>query len=162
MKLVKSSLLHIGLLLTGILVEQLVKLVVLSSLVTKQKITLIPELLELKIKYNFGTIGGFGANIPILGVFVNLVGIILVSIFYLFSHHPKTKILFVIMMIGGGSNFIDRIWRGYVVDYIKISFFNIIGYYNLGDFLVIVASILLLVILIRHQTGRTATNEQSN
>ena len=93
--------------------------------------------------------GLFGGN-EMIGLVINLLGVFLAG--YLFivfdrSESGKRKNIYLLLLslvIGGGvSNFIDRIFRGGVVDYIN---FWIIPSFNLAD-LIITLSVIGVVIL---------------
>ena len=61
------------------------------------------------------------------------------------------------MLIGGGiGNLLDRIVRGYVIDYIDVSFwpFDSFAIFNFADCLVVIGTILLLVFLLKDELCR--------
>ncbi|MBU1180184.1 signal peptidase II [Patescibacteria group bacterium] len=73
-------------------------------------------------------------SLPIAGTVYNILGVFLILIFvYLLIKelrfgNPKKIFAFQIIILGGVSNIFDRLYFGYVIDYIQIinrSFFNI-------------------------------------
>lgn len=68
---------------------------------------------------------------------------------YVYKNKEKDKIKFTIwqFVLGGGvSNLIDRIFRGYVVDFIQLKFF---GIFNLSDACIILGIISIIFLELR-------------
>lgn len=92
-----------------------------------------------------------GQNNHIIIIILNIV-IIGILLIFLIKQYKKKVIpekLFICMIIGGGlSNLIDRIFRGYVVDYIDIN--QIIKYpiFNIADISIVIGVILFIVYMI--------------
>lgn len=69
---------------------------------------------------------------------------------YVYRKIPKERyyypLLFIILILGAGAlgNFIDRIFRGFVVDYIYISLIDF-PVFNLADIFVVCGGVLLLI-----------------
>lgn len=65
---------------------------------------------------------------------------------YMFKKKPKSKTFLasVALVVGGGiGNLIDRIFYGYVIDYISLSFFPPVC--NFADYCITVGTVLLMV-----------------
>lgn len=89
----------------------------------------------------------YGENNQILIIISNIIIIcilITVLIKKLKNENTLVKIFFYIILAGGISNLIDRVFRGYVVDYIDIN--KIISYpiFNIADIAVVLGVILLI------------------
>ena len=86
--------------------------------------------------------------------FIFLSFVILVSLFVAvrkFYKEDKIKFtLWQLIMAGGASNMIDRIFRGYVVDFLS---FKIFGYeaaiFNVADIFITVGVFLMIIILFK-------------
>ena len=64
----------------------------------------------------------------------------------------------ILIAAGGISNLIDRIFRGYVVDFIDVNFFNFPNF-NVADISIIIGiGILLIVIIKSFFSGETIKN----
>lgn len=79
--------------------------------------------------------------------------IIITSIFVLFGiylvvskrvRHPMTVVGISLMIAGGLGNLIDRIFRGYVIDYLEVRIFNF-AIFNFADCCVVVGAVILMV-----------------
>ncbi len=76
--------------------------------------------------------------------------IIIIGIAALVAKKIKNKYLAVtaVMIIAGGlGNLVDRIWRGYVVDYIRVLFIDF-PVFNFADILVTCGAAMLMIYLL--------------
>lgn len=90
---------------------------------------------------------GYGQNKQILIIIANILIIYFLFKFLIKNYKNITKMvkLPLVMIIAGGlSNLIDRIFRGYVIDYIDIT--RIIDYpvFNIADISIVTGGILLV------------------
>lgn len=128
--------------------DQYTKFLARNHLMGKPSIELIPGVLELKYLENtgmaFGLLSGKKAFFLVMCILFFLLGI------YLFFKIPKERyylpllLNLFLMLSGAAGNFIDRAWRGYVVDFI---YFSLIDFpiFNLADIYVVCGSILLFL-----------------
>ena len=106
-----------------------------------------------KIEYikNFGGAFGIGGNSTLFFILVNIV-VLGIIIKFIFSQRDrvdrKTLFSFTLILAGGFSNLIDRIFRGCVVDYIDITKYFNFPMFNLADICIVVGWIMLLVCII--------------
>lgn len=139
-----------GLLLVVILTlfDQGLKLLAIMHLKDKQDISLIRDVLELKYLENRGmAFGLFQGKIP---VFVLLCLLFFVAFLYFYIKIPKTTyylpliLISFFMLAGASGNFIDRVFRGFVVDFI---YFVLIDFpvFNVADIYVVCSGILLVL-----------------
>jgi len=124
-----------------ILFDQLTKFIVERYLYFKQ-IAVIDNILLLTYVQNRGGAWGIFNNIPFL--FIVLVPIVVVGLFwYMSKSKNRLEIISVCMIIGGAlGNYIDRLIRGYVVDFID---FRIWPVFNVADIFVVLGGVLLVV-----------------
>ena len=132
-----------------ILFDQWTKYMVLMHVKPLSSIPLIPGVLSFTYHENRGAVWGImQGQIPIL--IVSTV-IILGIIFFIYSKIPDTKkyiwLRIIAVMITGGAvgNFIDRVFRHYVVDFI---YFELINFpiFNVADMYVVCAAALLIIV----------------
>ena len=126
------------------------KYFVLTRLKNTPDIILIPGVLQLHYLENRGmAFGLFEGKIP---VFVILCVLFFCVFFYVYARIPRTgyylplTITSLIMVSGALGNFIDRIFRKYVVDFI---YFSLIDFpvFNMADIYVVCSGILLVILV---------------
>ena len=86
-------------------------------------------------------------------LFLILCIIFCIALLWLFFKVPKTGYYFPLIMVGGilaggaAGNFIDRAFRGYVVDFIYVSLIDF-PIFNLADIYVVCGGIVLVVLIL--------------
>lgn len=108
-------------------------------------ITIIPNLLEFTYIQNTGAILGiFEKNIVLVIDVIIIIGIL---IYWKKSQKNNMKNLALILIISGSiGNLIDRIFRGYVIDFIKVIIFDNLPVFNLADISILIGFIILIII----------------
>ena len=111
----------------AILLDQLIKIIIKSK-IFNSSIILIPHVLNLTYVQNTGAAFGIGSNSTSMFVAVNVVIIGLITYFIFSKKEELSKLILIalhLVLAGGIGNLIDRIVRGFVIDYInKISSFQ--------------------------------------
>lgn len=124
----------------------------LRILHSKQPIVLIPNVLNFSLVLNDGMALGLLDNAR--WVFMTLSSIAIVAVLvYMFWKRPKNKLLLVALTLvtgGGIGNMIDRIWLGYVVDFIDFKGFGPlwVWVFNVADSCVTVGACILALWMI--------------
>ncbi|MBR4177763.1 MAG: signal peptidase II [Bacilli bacterium] len=102
---------------------------------------------------SFGLLSGYRIIIILLTILI--IGYLL----YEFIKYNKSKLFLVssIMIIGGAlGNLIDRIFRGYVVDFISFTIFNKeMAIFNIADILITIGIVLYVIDLIGDKNERS-------
>ena len=125
-----------------IILDQILKLFI-SNMNVLESITIIPNFFSITYVKNTG------AAFSILnGNTFLLIILSIIILFYIYKFILKKNIhkISSILLLGGIlANLIDRIFRGYVVDYLD---FNILGYnfpiFNLADICIVIGSFILI------------------
>lgn len=134
-----------------IILDQWTKYMVLLHIKPVDSIPLIQGVLSFAYHENRGAVWGImQGQIPIL--IVSTV-IILAVVLWIYSRIPDTKkylwlrIIAVMVTAGAIGNFIDRLFRHYVVDFI---YFELIDFpiFNVADMYVVIAAFLLIFVSI--------------
>ena len=135
--------------------DQFTKYLVFHKLKNNASIPLIPGVLELHYLENRGMAFGMLQGRQIL--FLVLCVIFCITLVWLFIRIPKTIYYLPLIITGGiiasgaAGNFIDRAFRGYVIDFI---YFSLIDFpiFNLADIFVVCGGIILvLLVLFRYR-----------
>ena len=109
-----------------IIIDQLSKILIMNK-----KISIIPNFFELNYTQNIGGAFGFGEFnfILIFSIFI-IIGILIFLIKE--SKTITNHIPYILILSGSIGNLIDRIFRGYVIDFIDINIFNFPNF-NIAD-----------------------------
>ena len=131
-----------------VLLDQLTKYAAVSSLMPIKQIVLINGFFNLTYVENRGA--AFGSMQGARWFFVALAAIVVSGIIFYYNKIEKTKGTFILrsslVMLCSGTigNVIDRVFRGYVVDFLD---FIIIGYdfpvFNVADILIVIGTFFL-------------------
>lgn len=149
----KNNILKIGLIIFVILVaiDQISKIIAISSNVN---MTIIDNILNFKLIFNKGIAFGIGQGQNI-GTFV-VTNLIVLGIIIRFIWLQKERIdtltmcsLFIILA-GGVGNFIDRIFRGQVVDFIEVFPKIHFPIFNIADICIVVGWIMIAYTFARY------------
>lgn len=133
----------IGLLLA--VADQVIKYFISVNLKPVGSVTVIDNILDLTYVENRGV--AFGMFSGMRWIFIALTVLLVCAIiFYMFKKKPQSKLFYVCtaLIVGGGiGNLIDRIFYGYVIDYISLSFFQPVC--NFADYCITIGTVLLVI-----------------
>ena len=131
-----------------VVIDQVIKYFVCLHLKPIGITTAIPHLLDLVYVENRGV--AFGMFKDMRWIFVALTSVVIVVFtVLLIKNYSKSKLFSTsaALIIGGGiGNLIDRIFLGYVVDYLQLSFFSPVC--NFADYCITIGTVLLVVYLL--------------
>lgn len=131
-----------------VIIDQIIKYFISAYLQPVGSVSVIDNIFCLTYVENKGV--AFGMFSDMRWIFVALTSILLVIIiFYMFKKRPKGKFFYVCaaLIIGGGiGNLIDRIFYGYVIDYLSLSFFPPVC--NFADYCITAGTIMLVIYLL--------------
>lgn len=145
--------------LTGI--DQLIKYFVDLKLKPIGSITLIPGVLQLNYCENDGAMLGMMQG-KTLTMTIFAVACLLLVIYIIYSGKLGYGVDFwgiVFVAAGGIGNLIDRVFRGYVIDYIEVLFVDFY-IFNFADCLVTCAAIVIIVSQIYQMAKQSKKNKQ--
>ena len=131
-KIDKKSIVIIVVIILLILIDQITKLYITMNPET----TIIDDVLKFKITENTGGAFGVGQNSTFTYIVTNIVVLGIIIKFMVNGNQlidTKTKVFLSLILAGGISNLIDRIFRGHVVDFIDITNFINFPVINLAD-----------------------------
>lgn len=140
---------YIIIILLIILLDQLLKYLVTFNFKVYESVTLIKNFLSLEYVQNTGmSFGWFSGGI----VIISLISLLIIGFMINDLCHSTNKLhcLSDCLIIGGAlGNLIDRVIRGYVVDYISFTLFNYkMAIFNFADICVVVGVIIYFLLMI--------------
>lgn len=129
----------------ALILDQIVKYIVVA---TNCNIAIIPNIFNIMYVQNTGGIYGVLEGNNLLFIFISLIVLTLLMIcakVVTVDNKMKT-ILWQLIIAGGVGNLIDRIFRGFVVDFVQLKFF---GVFNLADAFIVISTILIIFLEVR-------------
>ena len=131
-----------------LLIDQVTKIVFTNS-----NIQVIPNVLKFTYTENTGGAYGIGSGNVLMFILTNLVVLGIIIKFMINQKDNLDNITFLVLttiLAGGVGNIIDRIFRGYVVDFIDIT--EIINFpkFNLADIYIVCGWIVLAFIFAKN------------
>ena len=130
------------------LIDQIIKIIVSTSI--KESIVIIPNILSITYVTNTGAAWSILNNHLIIISFISASAIILLlSYMNHFKMNKRNKLAFILLYGGILSNLFDRVFYGYVIDYIN---FNInYPIFNLADTYIVIGIILIIIAIIKKE-----------
>lgn len=129
----------------AVVADQFIKTLAINNLKPVGSVTVIPNFLRLEYLQNSGA--AFGILQNKIWLFVAITVIISIAIiFALFTYQEHSFFSYaasILVLAGGYGNLIDRVFYGYVVDYIHVLFFPPI--FNFADCCVTVGCIFFII-----------------
>lgn len=127
--------------------DQIIKLIVVNN-VSKMPSTVINNFLKFTYCENKGVAFSLGDGNVSFFIVVNL--IIICGLILFFERNRNmfnlwSKCGFVMVIAGGSSNLLDRIFRGFVVDFINVNDFVQFAIFNVADVFIVVGMFMMIV-----------------
>ena len=144
MKNKKVALIILG--ISIIVLDQITK-----AILSGKNLIIIPNILNFTYTENTGVAFGIGSSNLILIIISNIV---VLGIIIKFIKERKEQVNFsilfslVLILSGGIGNLIDRIVKGYVIDFIDVNLFNFPNF-NVADISIIIGIGILLIVIIK-------------
>lgn len=122
-----------------ICIEQLSKIIIIKNL-DKFPMQIIKSFIEFNYCENRGVAFSIGSGNVVLFIVLNI--ILICGLIFYYEKNKKdfntfAKIAFALTISGGASNLLDRIFRGYVVDFIDINNFISFPVFNIADIFIV-------------------------
>lgn len=127
-------------------IDQIFKLLIIKNISLHCSFPIIYNLLSITYLQNTGIAFGLFPNTEVLFIITNAL-IIFFILFFNFKKSNNTIFLISSCLIVGGAigNLVDRIFRGFVIDYIYVSFFPAI--FNFADICITLGAIIFIICL---------------
>lgn len=134
-----------------VVIDQIVKILVISKLALQQSITIINNFFNITYVRNTGAAWSILSGNVLLLIIISVLALVAIY-YYLIKDKELNKIDIVSysMLIGGIiGNLIDRIVHGYVIDYLDFKIFNYnFPIFNVADTLIVISIIIIGISLI--------------
>lgn len=134
-----------------VVIDQIVKILVISKLALQQSITIINNFFNITYVRNTGAAWSILSGNVLLLIMISVLALVAIY-YYLIKDKELNKIDIVSysMLIGGIiGNLIDRIVNGYVIDYLDFKIFNYnFPIFNVADTLIVISIIIIGISLI--------------
>jgi len=129
----------------AIAADQVIKMLVTANIKLNDQVPVINGFFKLFYIQNNGAAFGMLQNQIWLFVLITLsISAVIIVALFKYENHEFFSYVASILIVGGGiGNLIDRVVRGYVIDYISISFFPWI--FNFADCCVTVGTVFLII-----------------
>ena len=133
-----------------IFIDQIIKYLVHNYIISD--IVIINNFFSIINLSNYGAAFGILSNNIYFLIFISLI-LIYFIISEIKKNNNKGYIISLLMILGGAlGNLIDRIFRGYVVDYLSFELFNIsFPVFNFADMLITFGTIYLIYMIIKEK-----------
>ena len=147
-----SAIITVLLIIASVVLDQVSKYLVVANMELGQSIDVIPGMFRFTYIHNYGAAFGSMANARWIFMIFSTLAIVAILVF-IFWKKPQSKLLLsaLILVAGGGiGNMIDRIWLGYVIDFIDFCAFPKLWMwvFNVADACVCVGAGILLLWMI--------------
>lgn len=134
-----------------VVIDQIVKILVISKLALQQSITIINNFFNITYVRNTGAAWSILSGNVLLLIMISVLALVAIY-YYLIKDKELNKIDIVSysMLIGGIiGNLIDRVVHGYVIDYLDFKIFNYnFPIFNVADTLIVISIIIIGISLI--------------
>jgi signal peptidase II len=143
--------LFVGLALIVVVADQLAKALVRGSLVAGQSVDVIGDLVRIVFGQNSGALFGlFKDNALMFGI-VSLAVVVLIVAYHARSASSLYLTVTLGLLLGGAiGNMVDRLWLGYVVDFVDVGIGQTRFYtFNVADSAISLAILLLFFAAVR-------------
>ena len=124
-----------------IILDQISKYFVIGK-----NVDIIPSFFKVLYTENYGGAFGIG-TLNIIAIFS--IVIIALILFYIIKNYKKIPnfLPYILVLAGSVSNLIDRIFRGYVIDFIKFNIFNF-PCFNIADISITIGIFIFIILII--------------
>ena len=140
-------------------IDQAIKYFVVQDLMPIKEVKVIDGLFSLVYVENRGVaLGMMQDHVWLFAVITVL--LIAVLLFFIISKKFTGKLFIIstMLLIGGGiGNFVDRVTKGFVVDYLSVSFFPPVC--NFADYCITVGAVLLIISMIMSDMSKKPSDK---
>lgn len=134
------------------MLDQISKYLISNLMSPSQSIPIIKNLFHITYIKNTGAAFGILSNYQMFLIALSIIFIVII-LFYFFhmpAHDLLTRSAIAVIIGGSFGNLVDRLFRGYVIDFIDVRFFSI---FNIADIMINVGIFLLILKVIFYKNA---------
>ncbi len=144
-----------------LIIDQISKSLIEIFIDLEESITVIPNFFYLTVAHNTGGAWSIFSNHSYLLIIASIIAIILlIKFMFGFKNNLRNNLAFAFLFGGIFSNLADRLFLGYVRDFLD---FKIFGYdypiFNIADITIVVGVFLLLIAIIKGEDRRDKSSK---
>ena len=130
----------------SVIIDQITKMIVINSMTLYQSIPLIENVFSFTYIHNYGAAWGMFSNHRWVFILITAAALIIMPIFLYKYRNLHFMFGFSLSLIIGGAigNMIDRIFRGYVIDFLEATFIDF-PVFNVADICVVCGAALMFI-----------------
>ncbi len=142
--------------LIALIIDQIIKYIVVAS---NCNISIIPNIFNLMYVRNSGGVYGIFQESNLIFTIISIIVLIVLFIYSknITKDNKLKQALWQLILAGGVSNLIDRVFRGFVVDFVQMIGF---GVFNIADACIVVSAI--IIIFLELKENRSGDNRKSS
>ena len=138
-----------------LLIDQVTKVIVSSLIVLNTSVKVISNFFYLTYHHNYGAAWGILSKMNWLLIVASLIGIIVVYRYIrTFKENTRNSIAFGLLFGGISGNMIDRVFIGYVRDFLDFRIINNFPVFNVADMAIVIGVLLLIVAILKGEDNR--------
>lgn len=132
--------------IASVLIDQITKIIVAGNMALYDSVTVIPHVFSFTYIHNYGAAWGlFSEHRWVFLILTGIAIIVLPILLYRYRHLPFLFGFSLSLIIGGAiGNMIDRLLRGYVIDFFEFTFIDF-PVFNVADICVTVGTVLMFI-----------------
>lgn len=144
----------------ALFLDQIAKIMINIFLNIKESIVVIPNFFSLKLMENYGAAWSiFNHRVGLLIVFSIVALIIIIRYMYNFKSNPRNNIAFGLLLGGICGNLIDRLFIGYVRDFLAFKFGTYdFPIFNIADIFIVIGVLLLVIAILKGEDRNETTS----
>jgi len=135
-----------------LLIDQSIKILVNNIFSFGQSLAIIPSFFSITLLKNTGAAFSILRSSTLFLILISVVALILIYLFFIKNKGLTNTDKWLYGMLIGGvlGNLFDRIFYGYVIDYLDFNIFNF-PVFNFADVLIVISIILIIINMIRRE-----------
>lgn len=146
-----------------LLLDQISKGIIDAFIKLEESITIIKNTFSITNVHNYGAAWGIFQNKTILLIIATLLALaIIYNFLHNFKNNKRNTIAFGLLFGGIIGNLIDRIFIGYVRDFLDFNIFNYnFPVFNLSDSFIVIGTFLLIIAILKGEDKKDGTSSKS-